>query len=196
MHQPTNHPMHEVYRRSQRQLPYVAFFLKKNTAPRPTNLLWNELSNFATQLTWKAKAQLNGAVQLAGLHHATEFIHAFPASLAKFVFICETLVLLGGLLSRIPTCFILIVVTNSCYMPNSHTKPSNWELVLNGILCTITRVDHVNRSSKKMVELVFSSFWVYLSLSLCPMQTSLHSGLSLLLHSYTQRELVHVIIIP
>jgi uncharacterized membrane protein YkgB len=55
--------------------------------------------------------------------------------LAKFVFVCETLVLLGGLLSQITTCFIFIVGTNPCYMPNSHTKPSNSRLVLNDILC-------------------------------------------------------------
>jgi hypothetical protein len=54
MHQPTNHPMHEVYKRSSTQRPYVAKFLKnylkkkKSTSRRPTNLLWNELSDFAT----------------------------------------------------------------------------------------------------------------------------------------------------
>ncbi len=81
--------------------------------------------------------------------------------------ICVHLVLLGGLLSQITTCFILIVVTSPCYMPNSHTKPSNSELVLNGILCTTTGVDGVNRSIKKMVELVFS-FFLGISLSLSP----------------------------
>jgi hypothetical protein len=90
----------------------------------------------------------------------------FPASLAKkLCSVCENLVLLGGLLSQITTCFVVIVVTNPRYMHSSHTKLSNWGLVLIGILCTTTGVDGVSRSIKKMVELVFSSFWIYISLS-------------------------------